>query len=316
MLAAEEGAEPPARAKALCGAGLMAWLQDDHGVARSHLEESVALWWQLGDKRGLAQSLRILSHAVLGRVDPAVARSMAEESVQLFREGEDEFGLATSLATLGLVALSQEDYEAAWPIFEESVAICRQSGDDWALALALRNQAIGAIKRADYERAAVRLRESLIAHRDPGDVLYTVTLDLLAAAISMQGGHGRAARLFGLAEALREEIGASVVASVRADYDRGVGGRKGDDPRRSRRVRPATAGNTGTEAGFPSELLPRGLKRPRGRGLEAGGQRDDQRPDSQGALYQPAHRKLASKFDLPQAGLQLACRGYPLRPRT
>lgn len=52
-----------ALAKALCGAGLMAWLQDDFGEARSQLEESVALWRRLGDERGLAQSLRVFSHA-------------------------------------------------------------------------------------------------------------------------------------------------------------------------------------------------------------------------------------------------------------
>jgi hypothetical protein len=39
---------------------------------------------------------------------------------------------------------------------------------------------------------------------------------------SMQGEHGRAARLFGAGEALREGIGASVPPFYLVDYDRSV----------------------------------------------------------------------------------------------
>ena len=227
-LAAHEsaGMRPPARtaarAKVLCGAGLLAWVQGDQAAARFQLEETVTLWRELGDKKGLGQALRILSHQMLGQDDPTVARSLAEESVELFREGEDEFELGGSLATLGLVALTQEDYAAAESFLEESVAICRKTGNDWALALALRNQGIRAFRQGDYELAVAHLRESLAVLGEPGNPVYMINLELLAAAVSMQGEHGRAARLFGTADALREAVGASVLASVRADYDQGV----------------------------------------------------------------------------------------------
>jgi hypothetical protein len=47
-------------------------------------------------------------------------------------------------------------------------------------------------------------------------------LELLAAAVSMQGDYRRAALLFGAAEALREAVGAFVLPLYRAEYDRGV----------------------------------------------------------------------------------------------
>jgi DNA-binding NarL/FixJ family response regulator len=47
-------------------------------------------------------------------------------------------------------------------------------------------------------------------------------LELLAAAVSLQGDHRRAALLFGAAEALREAVGAFVLPLYRAEYDRGV----------------------------------------------------------------------------------------------
>jgi len=218
----ERPAARAARAKALCGAGLLDWIQGDQTAARTLLEESVALWRGVGDEQGLGQALRILAHVMLGQDDPSKARHLGEESVRLFRHSYDAFGLATSLATLGMVALTQEDYAASRTLLEESVEICRDSGDDWALSLALRNQGIMALKQGDYERAATRLAESELALEEPRSAFGMLNLDLLAAAVSMRGDHERAARLFGAAEAAREAADVSVLPSTRADYDRGV----------------------------------------------------------------------------------------------
>jgi predicted ATPase/DNA-binding CsgD family transcriptional regulator len=224
--AATDGPPSPttcaARAKVLCGAGLLDWIQGDRAAARSRLEASVALWRELGDKQGLAQALRILGHVMLGQDDPSVARTLGEESVRLFRQCDDAFGLATSLATLGIIALTQEDHAAARVSLEESVAICRESGDDWALSLALRNLGITALKQGDHERAAALLGESLLALKEPNSTFGLMNVDLLAAAVSIRGDHERATRLFGAAAAAREAVGVSMMPSVLAEYDRGV----------------------------------------------------------------------------------------------
>src|SRR5215203_460020 len=226
MLAIRESAGGPgpaaARAKALSGAGFLAWMQGDQGQARSQLEESVALWRAVGDKQGLAQALRFLSGSFESRGDYVAARPLAEESVKLFREGDDTFGLGISLSRLGITALAQGDYEVARAALEEGVEICREIEDDWALALALRNLGIGALREGDLEVAVARLAESLTVLQETGNPLYMQNLELLAAAVSMRGDHRRAALLFGAAEALREAVGAFVLPLYRAEYDRGV----------------------------------------------------------------------------------------------
>jgi predicted ATPase/DNA-binding CsgD family transcriptional regulator len=211
-----------ARAKALSGRGFLAWMQGDQDTARSKLEESVALWREVGDKQGLAQALRFLSGSFESRGDYAAARPLAEESVRLFREGEDAFGLGITLSRLGITALAQGDQAAAQAYLEEGVAICREIDDDWALALALRNLGIGALREGDQDEAVARLAESLSVLKDTGNPLYMQNLELLAAAVSMRGGQRRAALLFGAAEALREAVGAFVLPLYRAEYDRGV----------------------------------------------------------------------------------------------
>jgi non-specific serine/threonine protein kinase len=211
-----------ARAKALSGAGFLAWMQGDQGLARSQLEESVALWRDVGDRQGLAQALRFLSGSFESQGDYAAARPLAEESVELFREGDDRFGLGITLSRLGITALAQGDYEVARAALEEGVEICRGIEDDWALALALRNLGIGALRESKHEEAVARLAESLGVLRETGNPLYMQNLELLAAAVSMRADHTRAALLFGAAEALREAVGAFVLPLYRAEYDRGV----------------------------------------------------------------------------------------------
>jgi predicted ATPase/DNA-binding CsgD family transcriptional regulator len=211
-----------ARAKALSGGGFLAWMQGDQATARSQLEESVALWREVGDKQRLAQALRFLSGSFESQGHYVAARPLAEESVRLFREGEDAFGLGITLSRLGITALAQGDHEAARAALEEGVEICREIEDDWALALALRNLGIGALREGEYEEAVARLAESLGVLQETGNPLYMQNLELLAAAVSMQGDHGRAALLFGAAEALRQAVGAFVLPLYRAEYDRGV----------------------------------------------------------------------------------------------
>jgi hypothetical protein len=63
------------------------------------------------------------------------------------------------------------------------------------------------------------LKESLVLLRELGDKLYiSRSLECLAVVVSMRGDHGRAARLFGAGEALREAIGASTLFYL-VDYD-------------------------------------------------------------------------------------------------
>jgi DNA-binding SARP family transcriptional activator len=198
-------------------------LQGDHDAAHSHLEESVTLWRELGEKQGLAQALRFLSAEFESRGEYALARSLVEESVELFREGPDTFGLGMTLARLGITATNQGDYAVARTALEEGVAICRETEDNRLLSLALRHLAFAALKQGDHERAAALLGESLGVLRGAGEEFSADSiwsLEFLAAAVSVQGESERAARLFGAAEALREALGAAVLYP--ADRDRGV----------------------------------------------------------------------------------------------
>lgn len=201
----------------------MAWTGGDHAEARSLLEKSVGLWRELKDEFGLAHTLHFLAMEMLAQCDSATARSLAEESVRIFRGGEDAFGLATSLASLGVVVLDQEDYALASSLLEESLALFRANEDYWGLTLPLRHLGVIALRQGDYARAATLLKETLVLLRQLGEKTFiSRSLESLAAVVAMRDDHRRAARLFGAGEALREEIGASILPYHRPDYDHAV----------------------------------------------------------------------------------------------
>jgi predicted ATPase/DNA-binding winged helix-turn-helix (wHTH) protein len=210
-------------AKALFADGLLAWTMGDNNAGLLRLQESAAIWREVGDEPGLAYALLFLAMEVLGRGDGRQAEHVAQESVALFRaDGKDRFGQAVSLANLGIVLGLNRDANAG-PVLEESVARCREIGDNWAVALPLRNLGILAFHRGDCERAVGLLCESLAALREERESWFiSRSLETLAEVLAMQGHHQRAARLFGAAEALRETIGASILALYRSDYDAAV----------------------------------------------------------------------------------------------
>lgn len=135
-----------ARAKALYGAGGLAFLQGDYGAARLLLDESVRLWRGLGPahERGLGYALIILGMTVMGQeenTDLDLALSCEAESVEIFRrhETEDGWGLALALNDLGNVHRRRGNLDEAARSYRESLARWQALRDPWGLPLTLSN---------------------------------------------------------------------------------------------------------------------------------------------------------------------------------
>ena len=208
------------RAKVLHAAGTLAYIQGDYLAAWALLAESLAIRRQLGDKKGIAHTLDILGLLTRQQGDFATAKALHDESLAVRRELGDKLGVAQSLNNLGLVAYYQGEYRSARTLFEECLAIAPELGDRSVLAYALTNLGLVAYYQGDYQGARAFFDECLALTsklRDRFGIAFS--LEGQAAVFAALGDSQRAARIWGAAERLREEIGSPVPPNERPRHE-------------------------------------------------------------------------------------------------
>lgn len=168
LLAGAAG-DPAIRARALGGEGALARLQGDYAAARSLYEQSLAIHRDLGDLRGIADSLSNLGLVGFHRGEYTSALSSLEEAVAIQRELGDRHAMAFSLNVMGMVTMAQADYPRARRLLEESLAIRRETGNRHGMAATLNNLGNLATCQGDYARARTLHEEGLAIRRQLGD---------------------------------------------------------------------------------------------------------------------------------------------------
>jgi non-specific serine/threonine protein kinase len=223
VLAASETDAGPDRAKALHGAGVLAYRQGDVGKAAEFHERGLALYRGLGDRRGVASALNGLGTMAFNRGDLARAAALYEESLTLRRALGVKQGAAGTLANLGLMAHQQGDAGRAAALLEESLALAREEGESYAAAVALGNLGLVVREQGDIERAAALQEEGLQLDLALGNRHgVAASLEGIAGVLVAARRPAAAARLYGAARALREALGAPVPPGDLDDYDRDV----------------------------------------------------------------------------------------------
>jgi predicted ATPase/DNA-binding SARP family transcriptional activator len=158
----------PARAKALHGAGFLAYDQGDYAQAEVYGTRCLTLRRGLGDTRGVAAVLTNLGEVARRRGDYARASALYEESLALERDCGDTNGVSIKLQNLGWIARTRGDYRRAAALLEESLRIKRGRGDSVGLAVALIDRAEVARATGDHVRAVRLSEESLALCRELG----------------------------------------------------------------------------------------------------------------------------------------------------
>jgi len=184
------------RAKALCGAGVLAMEQGDYAQAIGLTERGVSLRRDLGDRQGLTEAFNTLGLVALDQGDYARATALHEENLAMRREGGDTRGVAVSLLNLGIVRLRWGDDARAAMLLQESLALWRRLGDTRGAAVTLNNLGATAHARGDHERATALCQESLGLCRELGDKEMAYALTNLAGIARDQGDIASAAALY------------------------------------------------------------------------------------------------------------------------
>ena len=198
----------PARAKALAGAGGLAWWQEDIAAARAWYLEELAIERQLGDPARIAEALYNQAFVAGAGGDFDAAGRLFQESVDLSRQAGDEAGLARAEWMVVIPDMAAGRWERPLARAEESVAGLRRAGDRLGLADALVWQAVVYARigqPADARAAVAEALEVFRAVDSPmGIVSVVVSLTYLAR---WEERYEDAVRLAGAAESLRERVG-------------------------------------------------------------------------------------------------------------
>jgi predicted ATPase/DNA-binding SARP family transcriptional activator len=211
------------RARLLGGAGMLSGEQGDYEAAREYCQESLALYRQAGNEKGIAAALLHLGAVVREQGDLEAARSYFEEAVAIQRRTGAQGGIAVALANLGSVDLCQGDAEAARPLFEESRALYAQLRDKRGEAWTLHNLAMIARQSGDLASGCILEEQSLALRRELGDRQGIATcLTGFAEQARAEGQPERAARMLGAMEAVSGAIGHALTRHEQALYEREV----------------------------------------------------------------------------------------------
>jgi DNA-binding CsgD family transcriptional regulator len=199
----------PARAKALAGAGLLAFAQSHNTTARPLLDESLAVARDVGDEASEALALLYMAWPAFVTGDFGAMRGFATESLARFQHLGDRWGVAVAYCFLGMSARQTDSDDAEVRLLlEKSLTLAAELGDTWSVARA--KNSLGELARAggDYDLAAALYEESLALFRQVGHPKQIVnTLHNLGQAAALRGDPRRGAALFAEGLALAVEHG-------------------------------------------------------------------------------------------------------------
>ena len=208
-----------ARAKALTGAGGIAWWQEDMAAAQVFYEEALAIERELGDPAGIAEALYNQGFILGARDDFDAAVRLFEESLELFRGAGDETGMARAEWMIVIRDLIAGDLDGTVARAEEAVATWRRVGDRFHLGDGLVWLAVlyaRAGRRADARWAILQALE-LVREIDSPMGVVSVILGLAYVA-RWEERHEDAMRLIGAAESLRERVGGGAPINFLAGF--------------------------------------------------------------------------------------------------
>lgn len=208
--------------------GVVASNQCEYARGRKVFEQTLAMQRELGNKRGIAWSLFHLAWVLfLSQCDPLTGHASLAEAGMLFREIGDRWGIAECSQLLGQHTLQQGDAVTAQALLEQSLALFRKMGNQRGIAHSLSYLGDLAAVQHDWVSAHMLYEESLAQAREvDGTVEIASCLERLAGAIAVEGaslvGVLWAAQLWGVAEALRDTMGAPIPLVERATYEERV----------------------------------------------------------------------------------------------
>jgi tetratricopeptide (TPR) repeat protein len=208
------GGPPVERAKALNGVGYLTTFQNDYEVAKTHLEEALTLYRELGDDEGIASALaHLVFYALMGQRADVDAAKLLGEALALRLRVTNLRTIANVLTLLLIGSISgmvEEDLQEVARLHEEALPEFREAGYVWGIFTCLTNVGLIRLALGETDRAGTCFRELLPISQEADDkIARHHAVFGLACVAAAKGDPARAARLWGPPRSCRRDQGFS-----------------------------------------------------------------------------------------------------------
>lgn len=216
------------RAHALVGAANLAIPQYAIEAARTYLEESLAIFRQLGDDPGVAAALAAYGW-LDSFVEPAQAIAVWNESLAILRRLDDRVAISRLLPSMLNVMIAHGvDHAAAHALLAESLELARELGTAEEIARSLLRQGSAEVLAGRYAAGEQPLREAASLLRQLGSTRELAwAQEELGEALLLQGKYDAAqAELIAAGagfEMVGDRLGLAIVIHHRAQIERRSG---------------------------------------------------------------------------------------------
>jgi len=207
-VAAASVEEGPDLATALHGLALLLMQQGEVKEAKDALTTCLEIWRKVGDRSRIALELSSLgvAHWTLGHIE--TGRAMLRESIDIATEIGDEGKQSNALSNLGAFEVGAGNTKRAIELLEQARVIDEKLGNVWGCAVIQANLAAAMLRAGRPDDAYGSLARKAAGIVGLGDIELTIdVIELFASIFAQRGDAGRAARLIGTAQALREQAG-------------------------------------------------------------------------------------------------------------
>lgn len=145
------------------------WQMGDYPAALQWAEQSLQAAEKIGDKQGIADSLRTRGQVLTDKGEHALAVDCFQQSMVISRELGDQQGIADNLLTLGIVTYNQGNLSLATDYYQQSMAIYHVIGDQNGIGNNLGNLGNVAESQGDFALAREYAQQAMALFQSIGN---------------------------------------------------------------------------------------------------------------------------------------------------
>ena len=203
-----EALSPAELAPVLFGVGDLDLWTGDHAGARARIGEALAIYRELGDRRGIARALNSLGVIHTREGDEDRARERLLESLEHYRAIGFVRGISIAHTNLGISAMNQGDAASAEQWFRRALEMAIEQGEPDGIAGITVNLGVVAMRDGRLDLAAARFAEGFEVMQGYNLVrLAPDTLEAASALAARLGDGERCTRIAGAAAKARDDLG-------------------------------------------------------------------------------------------------------------